>query len=84
MSLDKWIKDKKKKEEIKKKTKPKGLPEKNKFPTPPEKTPLKFSKTLLICPKAKCNYQKTIKKKNLTERDKICPRCKSTMKIKKS
>ena len=84
MSLDKWIKDKKKKEEIKKKTQPKGLPENIKISTPPEKTPLKFTKTLLICPKAKCKYQKTIIKKNLTEKDKICPKCKSTMKIKKS
>ena len=84
MSLEKWIKPKKKKEEIKKKPQPKSSGEKKKISATPEKIPLKFTKTFLTCPKAKCKYQKTIIKKNLTERDKMCPRCISKMKIKKS
>ena len=84
MSLDKWIKPKNKKEEVKKKPQPKASEDRTKEATSPEKTPIKLTKHILICPKAKCKYQKTIIKKQLTERDKICPRCKSKMKIKKS
>lgn len=84
MSLDKWIKPKKKKEEVKKKPQPKASEDKTKKAPSPEKTPINLTKYILICPKAKCKYQKTIIKKQLKERDKICPRCKSKMKIKQS
>ncbi|MHA1292879.1 MAG: hypothetical protein ACTSQJ_09455, partial [Promethearchaeota archaeon] len=43
----------------------------------------KLNKFTLICKKAKCKYQKTILKRQLLEEDKICPRCKGEMKIKK-
>ena len=84
MGLDKWIKpEDTKKQKNKKKderhpskdctSKPK---EKNK-----EKKSSKLTKFVLTCPKAKCKYKKTIVKKTLTEKDKICPRCRSEMKL---
>lgn len=92
MSLDKWIKSddkkeaKKKPEEKKKKqvkkiqqsqsTSEKVVQEKKKG----ESTTQKFIKHHLKCSKKGCNYQKTIVKKQLNEKDTICPRCKSIMK----
>jgi hypothetical protein len=86
LGLDKWIKaeETKKKPKIKEGTK---KPKKNDSDSKPKekkdtiglKNLLKFD---LVCSKAKCKYQKTIRKKELTDKDKICPRCKSIMKIK--
>jgi acetyl-CoA carboxylase beta subunit len=84
LGLDKWIKPeeaKKKpkiKDDAKKPKKTESKPKEKKGAIGP-KNLLKFN---LVCPKAKCKYQKTIRKKELTEKDKICPRCKSIMKIK--
>ena len=83
MGLDKWIKpegtEKKseKKEEEKSKKKPKAHPIVKKG----EKEPIKLKKFVLICSKAKCKYKKSIMKKELSEKDRICPRCKSEMKV---
>ncbi|MBN1803396.1 MAG: hypothetical protein JW891_17935 [Candidatus Lokiarchaeota archaeon] len=74
MSLDKWVKPDKKKQNRDKK----GKPVKN-----VEQEPKNFKKYNLSCPKKSCNYQKTIMKKQLNEKDKICPRCNSEMKIKR-
>ncbi|MBD3197832.1 MAG: hypothetical protein GF317_22465 [Candidatus Lokiarchaeota archaeon] len=73
MGLDKWIKkdDDEKKESVSKKKKEDISKEANKLK--------KFS---LKCSKSKCNYQKTLMKRSLSQKDKICPRCKSEMKIK--
>ncbi|TFG01144.1 MAG: hypothetical protein EU541_00040 [Promethearchaeota archaeon] len=43
----------------------------------------KLSKYLLSCSNSKCQYKKTLMKRELTQQDKICPRCKSEMKIRK-
>ncbi len=83
--LDKWIKPeetkgnpiKKKNDKEPRKTndiKPKGKET--------EKELLKITKYVLSCSNAKCKYKKTIVKKTLTEKDKICPRCKNDMKVK--
>ena len=84
MGLDKWIKpEDKKNKKIKKKDE--GDQSKDHASKPKEeqkdKESLKLTKFDLTCPKAKCKYKKTIVKKTLTEKDKICPRCKSEMKL---
>ncbi|TFG07873.1 MAG: hypothetical protein EU539_03890 [Promethearchaeota archaeon] len=95
MSLDKWIKtddeeeqdsegkkhdklksSKSSKAKIKKGTKKKG----NQNTQALESHKLK--KFTLICSKKSCGYQKTLMKKNLSDKDRICPRCKNQMKIK--
>ena len=96
MSLEKWIKPQKDKEEFKKEPKEKKKGSKSKKPQSeisgkqemevkvkeiPEK---KFSKYLLVCQKKSCGYQKTLMKRHLNDRDKTCPRCKGIMKIKKT
>ncbi|MFX1568740.1 MAG: hypothetical protein ACFFCV_10280 [Promethearchaeota archaeon] len=86
MGLDRWIKTedndknskkKKKSPEQAKVSKLKGVKESDQ-----EKQSIKLKKTTLVCPDAKCKYQKIIMKKELTNDDKICPRCNKTMKIK--
>lgn len=84
MGLDKWIKL----EEEGKKPKKKGGEKKqakDKF-KPKEKESSDISKNLikhiLICSKTNCKYQKILIKKELTNKDKICPKCRSPMKIK--
>ncbi len=72
MSLDKWLKDEKAKSSKVNEQKAK------------QKTGSKLQKFILKCGKSKCNYQKTLMKRELSESDKICPRCKSKMKILKS
>ena len=83
--LDKWIKpEETKSKSIKKKDdkeprktsdiKPKGKESENEL--------LKITKFILLCSNAKCKYKKTIVKKVLKEKDKICPRCKNEMKVK--
>lgn len=49
-----------------------------------QKVALKFKKYNLICPQARCKYQKTILKKILSDQDKTCPKCNHEMKIRKS
>jgi len=84
LGLDKWITP----EETKKKPKIKdGIKKPKKTESKPKEIngtigPKSLLKFYLVCPKAKCKYQKTIRKKELTDKDKICPRCKSIMKIK--
>ena len=85
MGLDKWIKPEKiKNKAIKKKEE--GDPQKKSDSKSRdkqiEKDISKLTKFELICSSAKCKYQKTIVKKVLTEKDKICPRCKNEMKLK--
>jgi len=83
LGLDKWIKpegtEKKseKKEEGRSTRKPKAQP----IVKRGEKAPINLTKFVLICSKAKCKYKKTIMKKELSEKDRICPRCKSEMKV---
>jgi len=46
----------------------------------------RFQKFILICPKKSCKFQKTKmirSDRKLEEKDKICPRCKGQLKIKK-
>jgi hypothetical protein len=86
MGLDKWIKS----EEIDKNSKKKKVPteqakksmSKRVKDKPHERQPVKLKKYTLVCPNAKCKYQKIIMKKALTDDDKICPRCNKMMKIK--
>ena len=84
MGLDKWIKP----EELEKKTEKK---EETRGTKKPKTDPIKkksdinsrnLTKYVLICSKLKCKYKKTIMKKELSEKDRICPRCKSEMKVK--
>ncbi len=85
MGLDKWIKpEETKSKSIKKKDdkeprktsdiKQKGKESKNELS--------KITKFILSCSNTKCKYKKTIVKKVLMEKDKICPRCKNEMKVK--
>ncbi|MBY9010025.1 MAG: hypothetical protein KGD74_09190 [Candidatus Lokiarchaeota archaeon] len=84
MGLDKWIKPEgtvkktEKKEEARSTKKPKTQPIKKKS----EIESINLTKFVLICSKPKCKYKKTIMKKELSERDLICPRCKNEMKVK--
>ena len=87
ISLDKWIKtEKKKKNEVKNntgKTKIKLSKENLDKKEEIDRISEKFEKFELICKNTKCKYKKILKKKRITERDIICPRCKSEMKVKK-
>ena len=47
-----------------------------------KKPSIQLTRYTLVCPNAKCKYQKTIRKKELTDEDKTCPRCNKTMKTK--
>ncbi len=86
MGLDKWLKP----EEAVKKPKSKKaasekvikISSKKNIKTDLEKPYIKLTKYNLTCTNSKCKYQKIIMKKQLTEMDKICPRCKKEMKIK--
>ena len=89
MSLDKWIKSaekeeyekklqEKKRKPVKKGVKSEGEREQDKRILEPMTE--KIKKYQLKCSKKGCNYQKTIVKKELNEKDTICPRCKSVMK----
>jgi hypothetical protein len=86
MGLDKWLKPEDVKEDSKKKEIPLEKTKKEKEDQVKsknlEKKPFKFVKYTLSCQNKKCKYQKIIVKKQLTEEDKICPRCKNEMKIK--
>jgi hypothetical protein len=92
LSLEKWLKPKKKGEKsVDKKSKDVKKKEKrqiNKDSTieisskSHTSVAINITKFKLECTKNTCKYQKTIIKKNLADKDKICPRCKSKMKIK--
>lgn len=84
MSLDKWIKPEKdgKRPRKSKKNLEKVIPseiESKKIVELKRKT---FVRVVLSCPNTKCKYQKIIVKKELTDDDKICPRCEKIMQIK--
>ncbi|MFX0031156.1 MAG: hypothetical protein ACFE8E_00795 [Candidatus Hodarchaeota archaeon] len=87
MSLEKWLKPEEKEKKSKDgKTKKQNQIDKN---NRGELTSQVHSSTLLNvmrfkleCTKSSCKYQKIIIKKNLIEKDKTCPRCKSKMKVK--
>lgn len=82
MGLDKWITPEEEKKNPKSK-KERPPPKKQKDKIVPEK--LKdLTKFILVCPKSKCNYKKTIVKRELKEKDMTCPKCKGKMKLKKS
>jgi len=84
LGLDKWIKpEDTKKQKIKKKDKRDQSKDGTFKPNEEQKDKesIKLTKFDLTCPKAKCKYKKTIVKKTLAEKDKICPRCKSEMKL---
>ncbi len=86
MGLDKWLKpeeaDKKPKSKKTAPGKEKKSPSEKDIKPDLEKSYSKLTKYKLTCANSKCKYQKTIMKKQLTELDKICPRCKKEMKIK--
>jgi len=98
VSLDKWIKSDKKKKDIdnkseverknksssKTKTQLKVSIEETDSLRNSEESENKRIKYLLICSKKSCGYQKRLVKKQLTHKDKTCPRCNSVMKIKKN
>ena len=86
MGLDKWLKSEGVEKKSKKKKEPAVQPKKQKSGKPQnkvlEKHTINLTKYTLICSNAKCNYQKIIVKKQLTDDDKNCPRCNKQMKIK--
>ena len=86
MGLDKWIKSEEANKKPKRKkptpSKVKKTESKSKIAKTPEKPKIKLTKYTLTCPNSKCKYQKIIMKKQLTEIDKICPRCKKEMNVK--
>ena len=84
MSLDKWIKSDKEKSDQNRNKKKSHIEKKNKSDksfknSEPEKILLK--KYRLNCSKKKCNYQKIVMKRELSEKDLICPRCEGKMKV---
>ncbi|MFX1593328.1 MAG: hypothetical protein ACFFCL_11605 [Promethearchaeota archaeon] len=86
MSLDKWLKPEDKGKKLKKKKESsiqvKERKGKQAQKQAIEKKSINLTKYRLICPNAKCKYQKTIVKKELTDDDKTCPRCSKRMKVK--
>ena len=86
MGLDKWLKQDDIAKKSKKKEKASEQVRKSKSGHRQDKTdgkrPTKLSKYVLVCPNAKCKYQKTIMKKILSDDDKNCPRCNKKMKAK--
>ena len=88
MGLDKWIKSDNIEKKTKKKKEPTEQVKKNKTKDVKEKLhekqPIKLRKYTLVCPNARCKYQKIIMKKEITDDDKICPRCNKMMKTKQA
>lgn len=86
MGLDKWIKpeetSKKDKKEIQLAKQEEISKRELEAKKDTEKISTKLMKQVLVCPSAKCKYQKTIMKKQLTKIDRICPRCNKEMKVK--
>ncbi|MBY9020713.1 MAG: hypothetical protein KGD67_06635 [Candidatus Lokiarchaeota archaeon] len=83
MGLDKWIKQEgtEKKTEKKEGTKSTKKPKAQSIEKKVEKEPTKLTKFVLICSKTKCKYKKIMMKKELSEKDRICPRCKNEMRV---
>jgi hypothetical protein len=84
MGLDKWLKSDKTEENEIKNQKKNISEKKGKTPIKRESDlhPKKLKKFTLICSNSKCKYQKILMKKNLINKDKMCPKCKSIMKVK--
>jgi len=87
LSLDKWIKSDKEKNSQKNgkknsQTKNKKKLNKSREKLEPEEHLIK--KFHLNCSKKSCNYQKIIMKRELNDKDLICPRCEGKMKIKEN
>jgi hypothetical protein len=80
VGLDKWLKTKELEKKSKKKEELTLKPKKRKNDISVEKQ-INLTKYRLVCPNAKCKYQKTIMKKQLTNNDKRCPRCDKEMKV---
>ena len=82
LSLDKWLKPKKdpdksnKSEDISKTPQKKQKSDVKPIEAPNNSLLIKFE---LTCSNSKCKYKKLLKKKQLKEKDKICPRCRSNM-----
>ena len=90
MSLDKFTNPKKKlskkttKKKASKKVKTKkSTIKKKKTESEPAKPDLERNKFYLSCT-ARCGYKRTLKKRELTDEDFICRKCKKKMKIVKS
>lgn len=86
MGLDKWLKSE---DELNKSKKKKPTPNQAKKSKGKEtqkellkKPSIQLTRYTLVCPNAKCKYQKTIMKKELTDDDITCPRCNNKMKTK--
>jgi len=86
MGLDKWLKSDDKKNDPKNMKIPTKQDEKRKKEQiknkPVEKQIRKLIKYTLICANTKCKYQRIIVKKQLGEKDRICPRCGKNMRVK--
>jgi hypothetical protein len=86
LSLDKWIKDNGDNKKTKKKTPKKEIVEEpiEELENQPstKKDTFLLTKFILTCSDSKCKYKKILRKKNLKDKDKICPRCKKEMKVK--
>lgn len=92
MSLDKWLKPEKKengakketgkgtKKPVKKESQSHQSSEEEKVIMPSEKISRELPKYSLTC--SKCKYKKIIVKKQLSDKDKLCPKCKKDMIIK--
>ncbi|MFX1273978.1 MAG: hypothetical protein ACFFBP_02255 [Promethearchaeota archaeon] len=84
MSLDKWIKTEKKnddKRQNKKQAQVSNLTTIAKQDKNIEPTSKLLKKFILNCIKKSCNYQKTVKKRILSDKDMICPRCEGKMEV---
>jgi len=86
VGLDKWLKpeDTRKRSKDKRNSSIDGRERKSEIDANKNlEIPLKkLKKYMLTCPNAKCKYQKIVMKNQLTEKDKVCPRCHKAMKIK--
>lgn len=86
MGLDKWLKPEEEGKKPNRKdtasAKEKRSPDEKSINVDPKKVYSTLTKYKLTCTNSKCKYQKTIMKKQLTEMDKICPRCRNEMKNK--
>jgi hypothetical protein len=87
MGLDKWLKPEDDTNNTKKKRQSPDQTNKSKSEKAQkklhEKPSTQLTKYTMVCPNAKCKYQKIIMKKNLTDEDITCPRCNKEMKAKK-
>jgi hypothetical protein len=87
VGLDKWLKTEEKVKKEKKKetalTEVKKSRRESEQKNTSKSLATQLVKYILVCPNSKCKYQKTIMKKQLTEKDSICPRCNKAMKVKK-